>query len=152
MALLRSRLLNIVSLSDIKRKWNHVVFSRATILSFHPVIKIFRSFLNKKHQISSWIAATIRVAFLFLFIFFFKFKFPFLVAIFSSNSFSQCLVSRIWRIYFPCNLYHLVERQTPLKIWQRPLFSLCLRLVSSLDPQPVTAKRFFKTPSFKLYM
>ena len=63
---LRSRLLNIVSLSDmiegsyrsgdlyttgqlvdgqqqkrkpvlIKRKWNHVVFSRATILSFHPV-------------------------------------------------------------------------------------------------------------------
>ena len=24
----------------IKRKWNHVIFSRATILSFHPVVKI----------------------------------------------------------------------------------------------------------------
>ena len=26
----------------IKRKWNHVVFSRATILSFHPVLTTFR--------------------------------------------------------------------------------------------------------------
>ena len=27
----------------IKRKWNHVVFSRATILSFHPVEGSYRS-------------------------------------------------------------------------------------------------------------
>ena len=27
----------------IKRKWNHVVFSRATILSFHPVEGFYRS-------------------------------------------------------------------------------------------------------------
>ena len=72
---LRSRSLNIVSLSDmiegsyrsfdsyttgqlvdglqqkkkkrkpvfIKRKWNHVVFSRVTILSFHPVEDSYRS-------------------------------------------------------------------------------------------------------------
>ena len=27
----------------IKRKWNHVVFSKATILSFHPVEGSYRS-------------------------------------------------------------------------------------------------------------
>ena len=71
MAHLRSRSLNIVSLSDmiegsyrswdlyttgqlvdglqqkkktvfIRRKWNHVIFSRATILSFHPVLYVDR--------------------------------------------------------------------------------------------------------------
>ena len=26
----------------IKRKWNHVIFSRATILSFHPVLSVLR--------------------------------------------------------------------------------------------------------------
>ena len=84
----RSRSLNIVSLSDtiegsyrswdfyttgqlvdglqqkrkpvfIKWKWNHVVFSRETILSFHPVIlsfykkkKLFQT-LFKKHSIAT---------------------------------------------------------------------------------------------------
>ena len=75
---LRSRSLNIVSLSDtiegsyrywdlyttvqlvdglqqqqkketvfIQRKWNHVVFSRATILSFHPVLETIQLNLYK---------------------------------------------------------------------------------------------------------
>ena len=36
----------------IKRKWNHVVFSRATILSFHPVIEESVGVMKFCHSVS----------------------------------------------------------------------------------------------------
>ena len=35
----------------IKRKWNHVVFSRATILSFHPVISTSFNYLKLREHV-----------------------------------------------------------------------------------------------------
>ena len=34
----------------LKRKWNHVVFSRATILSFHLVITVLSNYFNWRHH------------------------------------------------------------------------------------------------------
>ena len=48
----------------IKRKWNHVVFSRATILSFHPVLNaVYRRTQDTNFiwPIDTWTDSTSRV-------------------------------------------------------------------------------------------